>query len=30
MTTDEISLSVTAEKPQIYLKRLKFNDGCKW
>ncbi len=29
MTTDEISLSVTGEKPQIYFKRLKFNDGTE-
>lgn len=29
MRTDEISLSVTGEKPQIYFKRLKFNDGTE-
>ena len=29
MTTEEISLSVTGEKPQIYFKRLKFNDGTE-
>lgn len=29
MRTDEISLTDTGEKPQIYFKRLKFNDGTE-